>query len=197
MQFPLTIWFHSLGWRSTLSVTDETGARIGCSPLVFGPERCLRIYSDDDMARQIYAVAWLGSSDRGFKLVDGRGAQIGTFAPPKPKGWSDDGAYVVGVGSEERFEIVERSPRLHLVDYFIDPVPIVNVLTGLMIQPCHEIRRRPDGAQVALMVKHRTMFDASYRLELTGALDDRERECIMLAGIMVAIRVRRFARSWW
>lgn len=197
MKFPVTIWFHSLGWTSKLSVTDEAGTMLGFSPLVFGPERCLAIYSDESMARQIYAVQWTGSPGRAFVLLDESGSQIGTFAAPKLKGWSDDGTYVIGVGSQERFEIVEQSPRLHLVDFFIDPVPVFNVLTGMLIQPCHLIRRQGGGETVLTMVKHRTMFDASYRLELTGSLDGRERECIMLASIMVAIRVRRFAPSWW
>ena len=197
MQFPITIWFHSLGWTSKMSVTDAAGTMLGYSPLVFGPERALTIYSDDSMARPIYAVRLEPQYGAGFALLDAQGTKLGGFAPPKPKGWSDDGTYVIRVGGEERFEIVERSPRLHLVDYFIDPVPVLNVLTGQLIQPCHVIRKCQGGAEVATMVKHRTMMDASYRLDLTGSLDGPERECIMLAGIMVAIRVRRFARSWW
>ncbi len=197
MKFPVTIWFHSLGWTSKLSVTDAEGALLGYSPLVFGTERCLGIYADKDMTRPIYAVRLEKLHGFTFGLENAQGARIGGFAPPKPKGWSDDGAYVVSVGGEECFEIVEQSPGLHLVDYFIDPVPVVNVLTGLLIQPCHIIRRRAGGEAVMTMVKHRTMMDASYRLELTGSLAGPERECIMLACIMVTIRVRRFAPSWW
>lgn len=196
MRFPVTIWFHSLGWTSKLSVFDETGARIGYSPLQFGKERCLRVYSDEGMARQIYAVRIVEQAAAEFALLDMTGAQIGLLALPKPKGWGSDETYVVSVDAEERFEIVERSPGLHLVDSFIDPIPVLNVVTGLLIQPCHLIRRRGNGQEIMTIVKRRTMFDASYRLELTGALDGRECECIMLASVLVAIRARRFAQSW-
>ena len=196
MQFPVTIWFHSLGWTAKLSLTDWAGATVGYSPLIFGEDRCLPVYADQDMARQTYAVRWLGPARNDVALLDAEGTPIGGVALPKPQGWGSDGTYVVSVGGEERFDIVERSPGLHLVDGFIDTVPVANVLTGLMLQPCHVFRRRAGGEQVAIMVKHRTMFDASYRLELTGAVDDRDGECIMLAGTMVAIGVRRLVASW-
>lgn len=186
MQFPVTIAFDSLGWGVHIHVTDGAGARVGYAPWRFSSELRLPIYRDEKLGTPIYTLQAQRTPGQLFTFLGAGDAALGHLRQVK-----FDKAFAISVGDEERFDVVQQSPGLHSLDWWIDTMPVINVLTGLLIRPCHLIKRRAGDAVVATLVKVRTAFDASYRLELGGDLDGRERECIMLASVTVAMQVRR------
>lgn len=188
MQFPVTISFAG-PWRVHMTIRDAGGTRLGYSPLEF-KDGSMLIYSDEIMAEPIYAL----KSDPvrlGFGLIDAQGVEFGRLE--HVGGWSS--GYTICVGGEPRFDVSEQSPMLHFVDGLFDPVPVVNVLTGMVLKPCHVVRRRQGGDKVVTIMKRRTALDTSYVVERDGDLDDRERECVLVATAMIALYARRSASS--
>lgn len=190
MMFPVTLAFAG-AWRVHLSITDASGALLGYSPLKM-KDGSVRIYSDESMRSSVYAMKW-DPLTRLFTLLDAQGAAFGRLEVADT--WSP--AYTISVRDEPRFQVTEYSPAMHFVDGLFDPVPFVNVVTGMVFKPCHEVKRRDTGEKVMTMVKKRTALDASYVMELDGAVDAGERECILVSAALIATRARRSASPGW
>ena len=184
MLFPVTMAFAG-PWRVHLTITDAGGARFGYSPLQFGPDNCLRIFDDDSMATTLYAIEADRMKPGTFHLRDATGAALGRLT--ETDGWR--GRYQIAVGAEPAFDVTVVSPALHFVDSLFEPVPGLNLLTGMMMKPCRAVERR-NGTRVATIVKQRTALDTSYVVEQTGAFDARERECILLSSAVIALNAR-------
>ena len=191
MQFPVTIVFNSLGWGVTIAVEDGTGARIGFAPYRIGRDGKLWVYRDEGMAEAIYVVEIQTRPFGTYVLRNASGTTLGSLA--LAEGGS---GYVVSVGDEPHFEVRALSPGLHFVDWLFDTIPVVNVVTGLLMRPCHVFKRRGGEVDVATMIKQRTMFDANYRLEPHSDFDGPEGECMVLASIVIAMHARRFLSLW-
>lgn len=185
MRFPVTIAFAG-AWRVHMTITDGSGAALGYSPPKFGKDNCMRIYTDESMAEPIYALRADPLTRRRFDLIDAAGGEFGRLE--LNGGWSM--GYTICVGGEPRFDVGEHSPALHFVDGLFGMVPVVNKLTGMVLKPCHVVRRRGGGEKVATIVKQRTTLDVSYVVEQDGALDARESECILVGAAYVALNAR-------
>lgn len=189
MRFPVTIAFAG-PWRVHATISDADGRGLGYSPLAF-KDNCLWIYSDASMGHPIYALKHDPVTRRHFALLDADGNALGQLE--QTNDWN--ARYVVSVADEPRFEVSQRSPALHFVDSLFDPVPVVNVLTGMVFKPCHDVRRSAGGARAVTIVKQRTARDVSYVLEQEGELDARERECLLVASLLIATNARRWSSS--
>jgi hypothetical protein len=186
MQFPVKISFKVLAFGSQIYVADAHGRCIGYihrKMMSLEPE--LAVYADDTMSRLIYLLKVESVADFVYAFEDEAGNALGRISFDHERK-----RFLIGVGTEPRFEIREERPWAAFVDSLVPTIPVVNALVGWFMKPKHLVTRHPGGRLAMQVVKHRTMMESEYWLHQLDALEGRECECVMLGAMIMIFRER-------
>ena len=192
MNFPVNIAFRILALAPQMLVTDADGRVIG-----FVREKLLRlvddvtIFSDETQATPIYAI----KADRiidfsaCYHFSDAHGRPLGHVQRAGMRSlWSAN--YSIHLDGAPAFEVNEENPIVRLLDGLLDEIPFVGIFTGLFLNPTYLVTRT-DGGEALRITKRPSLLETDFRIDQLGPLDDRERECALLAGMMIILLERR------
>lgn len=184
MEFPIGIRFIPGVGSTRLLMTDAANAVCGCLAGVSGYQKSI-VYTDQTQSTPIYAIEWkYGETEYFFSTP--QGGKLGSVKrTPRRSVWRAH--YVISIGGEPAFEIVEENPFVKVLDTIAGMIPVVGDLTGYYLNPTYAIAR-DDGAPVLRLVKERSFRESVFSVHLLGELSDREREVAMLALLMLVQR---------
>ncbi len=190
MQFPINIAFKILALAPQMYVTDASGRNLG-----YVRQKLLRfiedvtVFEDDTQAKPLYSI----KADRvidfnaNYAFADPQGYPLGSVGR---QGWRSlwKAHYIISVAGEPRFDVHEEKPFIKLVDGLLGEIPIVGAMTGLFLNPTYLVSRGEQG--VLRITKRRSVFETDFVIDKLGEVDDRERECVMLAAMMIMLLER-------
>lgn len=180
-RFPVVITFKLLGWSARVHVADGTGSTICFAPLSAMRGGQLPIHADERLGAALYTIKAVDPFTQWFE--DPAGRKIGAFGLT-PTG---EGKFI-HVGAEPRFRFVTETEWLDSWDRLIPSVPIVNVLTGLAVQPRTLVLRMAGDTPAVRIVKKRLAFDIRYSLDALDEIEPCEFECLMLSAIIYTMQ---------
>lgn len=177
MQFPVHLTFERLSWKAKLRVTDAAERTIGYAPVLGSKEQRFTMFADQTLAAPIYTIGADNPFHQWFE--DAGGKRIGHYSSITTAA----GKYV-HVASEPRFVFIDGSPTVTFIEHCFPDVPILNAVTGAMLNPLTLAIRMPGREPVLRIAKTRLAFDVRYSLEPIGTVTALELECLLLASII-------------
>lgn len=191
--FPLSIAFRILTIHPQMVIREGGGAVIGyVRQSLWAFKEAVTVFDSEAMAKEIYKI----NADRvidfnaNYAITTPAGADIGHVRRHGMRSLWRASYDIVGPGGGGAvFHVTEKSPLVRLLDSLIGEIPLVGLLTGYFLQPVYLVSRA-DGAQVLTMKKQRSFLEARFNIEQNAALDDAERERLLL-GLMMIILLER------
>lgn len=180
MQFPVHITWKLLSRRASVHVTDGAGATIAFAPPAGNPAGTWQVYADRKLGRPIFTISALDPFTQFFDDADGK--RIGAFGIT-PAGGMSGGKFVI-VEGDPRFRFACESEWLDTLDRLIPSLPLVNALTGALMQTRFLVSRVPDDTPTLRLVKTRLAIDIRYSVYALSEFDDRELECLILSALV-------------
>jgi hypothetical protein len=175
LQYPLTLNFKIAALAPQISVTDASGREI-----LYVRQKLLKlrdkikIFSDSSQSQELYEV----NADRildwsaRFVFTDSQGRTVGA---------------VQRQGAQSLFSIQEEQPWLKVIDYFVEEIPFVGMLSGYLFSPTYGVQRLATGQTALRITKHRTLLSRTFTVDnLEGSLPEAE-EVTTILGIMIMV----------
>jgi uncharacterized protein YxjI len=190
LQYPLTLNFKIAALAPQISVTDGTGREI-----LYVRQKLLKlrdkikIFSDSSQSQELYEV----NADRildwsaRFVFTDPQGRTVGAVQRQGTQSFWRATYDVQEASGRDLFRIQEEQPWLKVIDYFVEEIPFVGMLSGYLFSPTYGVQRLATG-QIALRItKHRTLLSRTFTVDnLEGSLPEAE-EVTTLLGIMIMV----------
>ncbi|RFC45502.1 MAG: hypothetical protein DVB23_001947 [Verrucomicrobia bacterium] len=192
MNFPLRLRFKILTFFTRIEVTDAAGQLV-CfvKKKAFKLKEQIEVYGDREMARRLLSI----EADRiidfsaVYSFTDIEGRKIGSVARKGMRSiWrahyliSDDSGRV-------EFEVTEENPWIKVLDGFFDSIPVVNLLSGYLLNPSYLVKG-PGGELVCSVRKQPAFLEGVYQLEQHGQADEGAMARILTAVIMMVLLER-------
>lgn len=192
MNFPLRLRFKILSFFTRIEVTDSTGQLI-CfvKKKAFKLKEHIEVFGDAEMTRLLLSI----KADR---IIDFSAVYTFTDAAGRPMGsisrkgmrsiWRAHYLISDETGALQ-FEITEENPWIKVFDAFCESIPIVNVITGYMLNPSYLVKR-PNGELAFSVRKQPALFEGIYQLEQTSPTDEASMARTLTAVIMMVLLER-------
>jgi len=147
MNFPLHLRFKILSFFTRIEVTDATGQLI-CfvKKKAFKLKEHIEVYGDREMTRLLLSI----KADRiidfsaVYSFADASGRPMGSISRKGMRSIWRAHYLISDETGTLQFEVTEENPWIKILDGFCEAIPIVNVLTGYMLNPSYLVKR-PDG----------------------------------------------------
>lgn len=190
LQYPLTLTFKIAALAPQISVTDASGREI-----LYVRQKLLKlrdkikVFSDSSQSQELYEV----NADRildwsaRFVFTDPQGRTVGAVQRQGTQSFWRATYDVQEASGRDLFRIQEEQPWLKVIDYFVEEIPFVGLLSGYLFSPTYGVQRLATG-QIALRItKHRTLLSRTFRVDnLEGSLPEAE-EVTTILGIMIMV----------
>jgi hypothetical protein len=191
--FPVSIAFRILTIHPQMVVREGGGAVLGyVQQSLWRFKEAVTVYTDETKSTEIYKI----DADRvidfnaNYAITQPNGAKLGEVRRHGMRSLWRASYDIVGPNAQDAaFHVSEKSALVRLVDGLIGEIPVIGLLTGLFLQPIYYVTRA-DGARVLTMTKQRSLLEAHFQITQDAALDDTERERLLL-GLMMIILLER------
>ncbi len=192
MNFPLRIRFKILTLFTRIEVTDATGQLV-CfvKKKAFKLKEHIEVYGDAEMTRLLLNI----QADRiidfsaVYAFTDAAGRRLGTVSRKGMRSIWRAHYLIADEAGATQFEITEENPWIKVLDGFCEAIPVVNILTGYMLNPSYLVKR-PDGELVFTVRKQPAIFEGVYQLDLVGQADDAAKARTLTSVIMMVLLER-------
>jgi uncharacterized protein YxjI len=195
LQYPLTLNFKIAALAPQISVTDGTGREI-----LYVRQKLLKlrdkikVFSDSSQSQELYEV----NADRildwsaRFVFTDPQGRTVGAVQRQGTRSIWRATYDVQDASGRDLFSIQEEQPWLKVIDYFVEEIPFVGMLSGYLFSPTYGVQRLATG-QIALRItKHRTLLSRTFTVDnLEGHLPETEEVTTILAIMIMVLHERR------
>lgn len=191
--FPISIAFRIFAIHPQMVVRDAGGGVIGyVRQSLWALKEAVKVFESEAMAKEIYKI----SADRiidfnaNYAITTPSGGDLGHVRRHGMKSlWRASYDIAAPAGSDGSFHVTEKSPLVRLLDGLIGEIPFIGFFTGYFLQPVYLISRI-GGEQVVTMKKQRSLLESRFSIEQNAALEDAERERLLL-GLMMIILLER------
>lgn len=149
------------------------------------------VYADETRQEEMYRInadRWIDFSAN-YTFTNRRGEELGRIAR---RGWISIWRANYELYDEHRRQdllISEEKPWIKVADHLVGEIPILSLFTGYILHPSY-ILKRPDGTEVARLIKEASFWGRKFRVEQLGSFEDGEQERIVL-GLMMMILMER------
>src|SRR3954454_14846651 len=178
LQYPLTLNFKIAALAPQISVQDASGREI-----LYVRQKLLKLrdkikaFSDSSQSQELYEV----NADRildwsaRFVFTDPQGRTVGAVQRQGTQSFWRATYDVQEASGRDLFRIQEEQPWLKVIDYFVEEIPFVGMLSGYLFSPTYGVQRLATG-QIALRItKHRTLLSRPFTVDnLEGSLPEAE-----------------------
>ncbi|PYQ56458.1 MAG: hypothetical protein DMF53_25450, partial [Acidobacteria bacterium] len=147
LQYPLTLTFKIAALAPQISVTDGTGREI-----LYVRQKLLKlrdkikVFSDSSQSQELYEI----NADRVldfsalFTFTDSQGRVVGSVQRQGMRSfWR--ATYDIQSPAGNLYTIVEEQPWLKVIDYFVEEIPFVGMLSGYLFSPTYGLQRASTG----------------------------------------------------
>jgi hypothetical protein len=190
--FPLSIAFRIFTLHPQMTVKESSGAVIGyVRQNLWRFKEAVTVFTDETQAKPIYQI----NADRvidfnaNYAITNASGQTLGTIRRDGMRSLWRASYTIDGIDGRPGFHVHERSAFVRLIDNLIGEIPLVGLLSGYFFNPIYDVTRA-DGNAVLTMLKQRSLLEANFTITQLGALDDAERERLLL-GLMMIILLER------
>ena len=191
MQFPVHIAFKVLTLAPQMLVTDGAGRTLG-----FVRQKLLRliedvtVFTDETQKTPIYSI----KADRvidfsaRYHFADTDGRPLGCV---QRQGMTSlwRAHYVIEIDGQPVLAVHEEKPFVKVLDALLDQIPFVGLVTGYFLNPSYLVTR-PDTSPALRITKRPSLLETGFTIDQLGPLDERERECALLAAMMIILLER-------
>ena len=192
MNFPLHLRFKILTFFTRIEVTDASGQLI-CfvKKKAFKLKEHIEVYGDREMTRLLLSI----TADRiiDFSAVytfkDASGRKIGSIARKGMRSIWRAHYLISDETGATQFEITEENPWIKVMDAFCEAIPVVNLITGFMLNPAYLVKRT-DGELAFRVRKQPALFEGLYVLEQSAPADEAAMARTLTAVIMMVLLER-------
>jgi hypothetical protein len=192
MNFPLRLRFKVLTLFTRIEVTDAAGQLV-CfvKKKAFKLKELIEVYGDAEMTRLLLSI----QADRiidfsaVYTFTDPAGRRLGAIARKGMRSiWRAH--YVISdeTGAPQ-FEITEENPWIKVLDGFCEAIPIVNIVTGYLLNPSYVVKRI-EGEEVFSVRKQPAFFEGVYQLNQLAQTDEAAMARTLTAVIMMVLLER-------
>ena len=191
--FPLQFHFKIATIANDFVAKDANG-----STIAYVRQKLLKlveeviVYNDEYKNRELYRIKankWIDFSAT-YNFIRNDGREVGRVAR---KGWASlwKAHYeIFDENQQQDLLIQEENGWIKVVDGVVGEIPILGFFTGYLFNPSYLISR-PDGTQVARLVKEPSFFGRKFRVEKLSEFDEGEEERIVLGLMMMILMERR------
>jgi hypothetical protein len=191
--FPVSIAFRILTIHPQMLVREGGGAVLGyVQQSLWRFKEAVTVYADESKAQAIYKI----DADRvidfnaNYAITQADGTRLGEVRRHGLRSlWRASYDIVGPQAAGSAFHVSEKSALVRFIDGLIGEIPVIGLLTGLFLQPIYYAARE-DGTRVLTMTKQRSLLEAHFEITQDAALDDAERERLLL-GLMMIILLER------
>jgi uncharacterized protein YxjI len=190
LQYPLTLTFKIAALAPQISVTDASGREI-----LYVRQKLLKlrdkikIFSDSSQSQELYEV----NADRildwsaRFVFTDPQGRTVGAVQRQGAQSFWRATYDIQEASGRDLFRIQEEQPWLKVIDYFVEEIPFVGMLSGYLFSPTYGVQRLATGQTALRITKHRTLLSRTFTVDnLEGSLPEAE-EVTTILGIMIMV----------
>jgi len=193
LEFPLSLRFKISTFASDFVAKDAQDRTIAyVRQKMFKLKEDVSVFSDESKERlqfSIKANKWLDFS-ASYQFLDSEGVACGRVVR---KGWRSIWKARYEIYDEQDQQdllIQEESAWVKVADGFLGEIPILNFFTGYLFNPKY-IVTRPDGTEVARLVKNPSFFGRKFTIDQLGDFDVHEEARLLLALMMMVLLERR------
>jgi hypothetical protein len=193
LQFPLSLRFKISTFSSDFVAKDAQDRTIAyVRQKMFKLKEDVSVFSDESKERlqfSIKANKWLDFS-ASYQFLDSEGMNCGRVVR---KGWKSIWKARYEIYDEldnQDLLIQEENAWVKVADSFLGELPILGFFTGYLFNPKY-IVTRPDGTEVARLIKNPSFFGRKFNIEQLGDCDVNEEARLLLALMMMVLLERR------
>ena len=193
IQFPLTLTFKISTFSNDFTVQDAQGRTINyVKQKLFKFIEEVNVFSDESQTEHLYTInanKWIDFS-AAYNFTNQQGEQVGSVAR---KGWASLWKARYEIYDEQRNQdmlIQEDNGWVKVADGLLGEIPILGMFTGYVFNPSYTVTK-PDGSEVAMLIKEKTFFGSKFTVHKTGELEGKETERVILGLMMMILLERR------
>jgi uncharacterized protein YxjI len=192
LQFPLSFTFNIGTLANDFVCKDAEGQTVAyVRQKLFRLVDEVIVYTDESRSQEIYRInadRWIDFSAN-YTFTNPMGEELGRIAR---RGWISIWRANYELYDEDRKQdllISEENPWIKVADNLLGEIPILSLFTGYILHPSY-ILKRPDGTEVARLIKEASFWGRKFRVEQLSGFDPGEQERIVL-GLMMMILMER------
>jgi uncharacterized protein YxjI len=190
LQYPLTLNFKIAALAPQISVADASGREI-----LYVRQKLLKlrdkikVFSDSSQSQELYEInadRILDFSAR-FVFTDRQGRTVGAIQRQGTRSIWKATYDIQEASGRDLFRVQEEQPWLKVIDYFVEEIPFVGMLSGYLFSPTYGVQRLATGQTALRITKHRTLLSRTFTIDnLEGQLPEPE-EVATVLGIMIMV----------
>jgi uncharacterized protein YxjI len=195
LQYPLTLNFKIAALAPQISVTDSSGREIlYIRQKLLKLRDKIKVFADSSQSQELYEI----NADRildwsaRFVFTDTQGRTAGAIQRQGSRSIWRATYDIQDAEGRDLYRTIEEQPWLKVIDYFVEEIPFVGMLSGMLFSPTYAVQNIATQ-QIALRVtKHRTLLSKTFTLEnLGGSLSEGEEIAILLGVMVMVLHERR------
>lgn len=193
LQFPIKITFKISTLANDFIVKDANESIIAyVRQKLFKFVEEVIVFSDESKTNQLYTIKankWLDFNTSYF-FTKADGSKVGMVGR---KGWASIWKARYEIYDENNAQdllIREDNAWVKVGDALLKEIPVVNLFSGLMLNPSYSITR-PDGTVVVRFKKDSSFFGRKFTVTKLNEFESGEEERIVLSLMMLILLERR------
>ncbi len=193
IQYPIRFAFKITTLSNDFTATDATGATIAyVKQKMFKLKEAITVYGDTSKKNVLFTIKadkWLDWS-AAYSMFDASGNHLGKVAR---KGWKSmwKAEYnIIDQNEKQQYKVQEASAWTRVADSLMGEIPVVGFFTGYLFNPTYNVTD-VNGDIVVKLHKKPSFFGKEFEVEKLSAIDEDDKERVMLALMMMILLERR------